>query len=215
MEVDQGGALGQDAVVIAIGDRIGNLHHVGVSLAGIHIVPDADHFCEEGDHIGGLAHRLAMGDLGFHLVQFGQCQAQTVDRGGKAEAGAGAVVAENGDRQTIVEDAPGLLFPVQQLQYLRHQHHGLEVVQAVLPGEEEILAEGVCVECFQFFQTSHYLIACGHVSPLFGRAIGQKGNRATGQADSRFACYRPSSFPLYSLLGFFFFMLFSLYSLSE
>ena len=36
---------------------------IGVALADVHVVPDADDVGHEGDHVGGLADGLAVGDL--------------------------------------------------------------------------------------------------------------------------------------------------------
>ena len=69
LEVDQGGLLLQHAVLVALGHGVHELVHVGVALADVHVVADTDHVGHEGNHVGGLAHGLAVGYLGFALVQ--------------------------------------------------------------------------------------------------------------------------------------------------
>ena len=68
--------------------------HVGVALADVHVVADADHLRHEGDHVRRLAHRLPVGDLALSLVEVGDGEAQQVAGRGEAEARAGGVVAE-------------------------------------------------------------------------------------------------------------------------
>ena len=64
--------------LMALGDRIHHLMHVGVALADVHIVADADHVRHEGDHVGRLAHGLAVGHLALALVKVLHGQAQQV-----------------------------------------------------------------------------------------------------------------------------------------
>ena len=68
--------------------------HVGVALADVHVIADSDDVCHEGDHVGGLTNGLAVGYLGFALVQILYFQAQQVAGGSEGEAGTGGVVAE-------------------------------------------------------------------------------------------------------------------------
>ncbi len=144
LKVHQGRALCQYSVGMAFRDGVCHLFHISMPLSRIHIVPNANYFGKEGDHIGSLPHGLAMSDLGLHFIQLGQSQTQAIHRGGKAETGAGAVVSEYRDSQAIVEDLPGLFFFVQLLQNLSNQHHGFQVVHAVFPGEQKVFAKKIC-----------------------------------------------------------------------
>src|ERR1041384_8039286 len=62
-------ALAEDAFAEAFFDGVGDFAHVFVAFAEIDVVADADGFSEEGDHVGGFAHGLAVGDLGFAFVE--------------------------------------------------------------------------------------------------------------------------------------------------
>ena len=69
LKVYKGRLLLQDAILMTLGNGIHHFVHVGVSFANVHIIPDADDIGHEGDHVGCLADRLAVGDLGLALVQ--------------------------------------------------------------------------------------------------------------------------------------------------
>jgi len=99
LEVYDCGPLVQDPFCKALVDCGRDLAHIAVAFAQEHVIADADRLGKEGDHGRGLAHGLAVGDLGFDLIQLGEPQSQGVDRGGEAEAGAGRVVAKDRDRQ--------------------------------------------------------------------------------------------------------------------
>ena len=138
LEVDQRGLLLEDARLVALGDGVHHVVHVGVALADVHVVPDADDVGHEGDHVGRLAHGLAVGDLALALVQVLDLQAQQVAGGGEGEAGAGGVVPEQGDAQPGIEDFGGdVVFP-HVAQRVGHGEHGGQLVVGLLPGQEEV-----------------------------------------------------------------------------
>ena len=136
LEVDQGGLLLQHAVLVALGHGVHELVHVGVALANVHVVADADDVGHEGHHVGGLADGLAVGDLALALVQILHLQAQQVAGGG--EAGAGGVVAEQGDTQAGLEDLGGDVVLAHVAQGVGDGEDGLELVVGLFPGQEEV-----------------------------------------------------------------------------
>ena len=138
LEVDQSGLLLQDAVLVALGDGVDHFVHVGVALADVHVVPDADDVCHEGDHVGGLTDGLAVGDLALALVQVLDLQAQQVAGGGEGETGAGGVVAEEGDAQAGLEDLGGDVVLAHVAQGVGDGKDGLQLVVGLFPGEEEV-----------------------------------------------------------------------------
>ena len=103
LEVDEGRLLLEDAVLIALFESVRDLLLIGMALADVHIVADADDVSHKGDHVGGLADGLAVGDLALALVQILHLYAQQIAGRGKGEAGTGGVIAEVGDTQTRVE----------------------------------------------------------------------------------------------------------------
>ena len=80
LQVDQVGPLLQDAGREAVFHGGGYLLHVRVTRAQENVVADADELGKEGDHVGRLAHGLAVGDLRTALVQVLNAQAQQVRR---------------------------------------------------------------------------------------------------------------------------------------
>ena len=160
LEVDQGGLLLQHAVLVALGHGVHHLVHVGVALADVHVVPDADDVGHEGDHVGGLADGLAVGDLALALVQVLDLQAQQVAGGGEGEAGAGGVVAEQGDAQAGLKDLGGDVVLTHVAQSVGHGEHGLELVVGLLPGQEEValvhLLEVELVELCRYTSAESY-----------------------------------------------------------
>ena len=140
LEVDQGGPLLQHAVPVALLHRVGHLFHIGVALADVHIVPDADDVGHEGDHIGGLTDGLAVGNLALALVQVLDLQAQQVAGRGKGKAGAGGVVPEQGDAQAGVKETGGDIPLPQVPQGVCHREHTRQLLAGLVPGEEEVLS---------------------------------------------------------------------------
>ena len=94
----------QNAILVGLLHGLGDLGHVGVALADVHVVADADDVGHEGDHGSGLADGLAVSDLGLLLVQVLQLKAEQVGCLREGEARTGGVVTEQGDGQTRIED---------------------------------------------------------------------------------------------------------------
>jgi hypothetical protein len=139
LEVDHGGAVGQDAGGQAFVEALGYFALVLVAFAEVHVVPDADGLGQEADHVGGLADGLAVGDLALALVQVLDIEAQEVGGAGVGEAGAGAVVPEVGHGDAVLPE-PGVDVRLAHLaQDVGHEVGGLKFVAALLPGEEEVL----------------------------------------------------------------------------
>ena len=109
LQVHERRALLENAVAIAFFQRVHKRLLVLVALMDVHIVADADDVGHEGDHVRGLADGLAVGDLGFLLIEDLLLQAQQVARRGEREAGTGGVVAEQGDAEAGNEDLRGLV----------------------------------------------------------------------------------------------------------
>ena len=76
---------------------------VGVPLADVHVIADADDIGHEGDHIGGFAYRLAVGDLRLALVEILHAEPEQVGGAGETETGARGIVTEQGHGQPAVE----------------------------------------------------------------------------------------------------------------
>ena len=114
LEIHQGRPLLQHPVPVALGHRVGHGLHIGVTLSDVHIVPDTDDIGHEGDHIGGLPHGLAVGDLALALVQVLDLQAQQVAGAGEGEAG-------------------------QIPQRVRHGKHPGDLLVRLVPSEEKVV----------------------------------------------------------------------------
>ena len=138
LEVDQRGLLLQYARLVALGDGVHHVVHVGVALADVHVVPDADDVRHEGDHVGGLPHGFAMGDLALALVQILDLDAQQVAGGGEGEPGAGGVVAEQGDAQAGVEDLGGDVVLPEVTEGVGHREHRRDLIVGLFPGQEKV-----------------------------------------------------------------------------
>ena len=137
LQVDQGGLLLQNAVPVALGHGVHHVVLIGVALADVHVVPDADDVGHEGDHVGGLADGLAVGDLALALVQVLDLQAQQVAGGGEGEAGAGGVVPEQGDAQAGLKDLGGDVVLPHVAQGVGHGEDGLQLVVGLVPGQKK------------------------------------------------------------------------------
>ena len=95
--VYKGRFLLQNTVLMSLGNSVNHVVHIFVALTDVHIVTDTDHVCHEGNHIGSFTYSLAVGNLGFALIQVLNLQAQQVAGGSEGETGSGRVVAEQGD----------------------------------------------------------------------------------------------------------------------
>ncbi len=105
-----------------------------------HVVAYADHLRQERDHVGRLAHGLAVGDLGLGLVEIHQRQTQQAGGAGKREAGPGRLVPKQRDRQPSPEESGIDVAAPQLLEDLRGQQKRLEIAIGQLPGQQRILA---------------------------------------------------------------------------
>ncbi len=76
LQIDQGGPLLQHPFQEALFYGLGHFQHIGMSLADIHVITDADHVGHERDHVGSLAHCLAVGDLRLAFIQVLRLQTQ-------------------------------------------------------------------------------------------------------------------------------------------
>ena len=94
LQVDQSGLLLQHSVLVALFESVRDLFLICVTFAYVHIVADAHYICHKADHVGCLAHRLAVGYLAFALVEILYLKSQQTARRGKGEACAGGVIAE-------------------------------------------------------------------------------------------------------------------------
>ena len=128
-----------------------------MTLADEHVVPDADDVGHEGHHVGGLADGLAVGDLGLLLVQILHLQAQQIAGRGEGEAGAGGVVAEEGDAQAGVKNPGGDVALPEVPQGVGHREHRLQLIGALVPRPVEVLpVHALDVERFQTLRKLGY-----------------------------------------------------------
>ena len=161
LQVHQGGLLFQNAVPVALLHGIHEGLLVLVALADEHVVPDTDDVGHEGDHVGGLADGLAVGDLALLLVQVLDGQTQQVAGGGEGEPGAGGVVPEDGDAQAGIEDPGALVALAQVTQGVGHGEDGLQLLVGLVPGPVEVGL--VHVVDVQLFQMLGQLDGLGHI----------------------------------------------------
>ena len=170
LQGDQGRTVVQDAVVVGLLHGLGDLGHVGVALADVHVVADADDVSHEGDHGSGLADGLAVGDLGLLLVQVLKLEAEQVGGLGEGEAGAGGVVAEERHGQAGVEDLGGDVALAQVAQGGGGGVEGAQLVGGLVPGVQEVAA----VHALEVKAVQHVdvLLDLAHVVPLLVRLLG-------------------------------------------
>ena len=139
LQINERRLLLQHAVLIALLDRVDNRLLIGMALADVHIIADADDVRHKRDHVCGLADRLAVGDLTLALVQILHLQPQQVARRGKGESGAGGVVAEIGDTQTGIEDLCGDIALPEIAESVRDGKDCGDLVVGLVPCQEEIV----------------------------------------------------------------------------
>ena len=130
----------QNAVLVGLLHGLRDLGHVGVALADVHVIADADDVGHEGDHGSGLADGLAVGDLGLLLVQVLQLKAEQVGGLREGEARTGGVVAEQGDGQARVEDLGRNVVLAQLAQGVGDDVESLELIGGLVPSVQEIAA---------------------------------------------------------------------------
>ena len=138
LQVDKGRSLLKDAVAVAFFQSVHERLLVLVALMDVHVVADADDVSHEGNHVGRLADRLAVGDLGLLLVENLLLEAEEVAGRGEGEAGTGGVVAEQGDAQTGVEDLRGLVALTQVAQGVGYGKDSVDLVVGLVPGPVEV-----------------------------------------------------------------------------
>ncbi len=161
LEVDQGGTLLQDTLLIALVQGVHEGLLIFVALLNEHVVPDADDVGHKGDHVGRLPDRLAVGDLALFFVQVADLQAQQVAGGGKGEAGAGGVVPEDRDAQAGVKDLGGDIALPQVPQGIGHGEDGVQLVVRLVPGPVEVVL--VHAVDLQFLQALGQFFCLAHV----------------------------------------------------
>ena len=171
LQIDHVGPLMQHAFLKTFLHRGGNLAHVTVALAEIHVVADADDLGQERNHVRRLAHGFAVGDLRFLLVQVRQAQAQRIGRRREAEARARGVVAENGNRQPGVEHAERLAAPgaISERQLGDERSRARSSCVGLFPRQQEIFAVSVGFEFREFselfLERVHFQILSGGGPP--------------------------------------------------
>ena len=168
LEVDQRGLLLEHAVLIALGHGVYDLVHVGIALADVHVVANADNVRHEGDHVGGLAHRFAVRDLALALVQILDLKTQQVAGRGEGEARAGAVIAEQRDAEAGVENLRGNVVLAQVPQRVCNSENRLDLILRFFPGQEEIAL--IHIGKVQFFKDIGVLLDVGflaHIALLY------------------------------------------------
>ena len=166
LEVDERRALLEDTVAVALFERVDEGLLILVALADEHIVADADDVSHEGDHVGGLTHGLAVGDLAHLLVEHLLLKTEEVAGGGEGEAGAGGIVAEDGDAEAGVEHLGVLVALAQVAQGVRHGEDRVDLLVGLVPGPVEVvLVHIVDVERFEMTRQFDSL-AHGDDSPL-------------------------------------------------
>jgi len=161
LEVHQGGSLLKHTVVIAILHSLGNGLHVGMALADVHIVANADDVGHEADHVGSLADRLTVGDLTGLLVQVLHLEAKQVAGAGETETCSGGVVAEYRDSKATIKHFGGNVVLAQGTQNFRYLKHGCNFVVGLLPSMEKVIE--IHVVCFEGLQLLDHLLNSGFV----------------------------------------------------
>ena len=78
LQVNEGRALFEHAVLITFGNRIHKGVHVGITLADVHIIADTDNVCHERNHISGFADGFSVGNLRLAFVQILYFQTEQV-----------------------------------------------------------------------------------------------------------------------------------------
>ena len=138
LQGDEGRAVVEHAVLVGLVDGLGDLGHVGVALADVHVVTDADDVGHEGDHRGGLADGLAVGDLGLALVEVLELEAEQVRGLGEREARARGVVTEERDGEAGVKNARRDVALAEVAQGGGHGVERAQLVGGLVPGVQEV-----------------------------------------------------------------------------
>ena len=138
LQVHQSRLLLQNAVLETLGHGLHNFLLVGVALADVHVVTDADDVSHEADHVRGLAHGLAVGYLALALVQVLDLEAQQVAGRGEGETGPRGVVTEQADAQARLEDLRADVVLTHVPKGVSNREHGLQLVVRLVPGQEKV-----------------------------------------------------------------------------
>lgn len=165
LKVHDAGAVGQDARGHAVVESLAYLALILVALSEVHIVADADRLGEEADHVGGLAHGLAVGDLALALVEVLDVKAEEVAGAREGEASARGVVAEVGYGYARVPDARGDVRLAHGPQGIRHDEGGVDLVPALFPGQEKVLVVHADLLAFEALDQLRYLALRHSIPP--------------------------------------------------
>ena len=133
LEVDQRGFLLEHTVFMPLLDRFDHFVHIGVALADVHVVADADGVRHEADHVGGLADGFAVRDLALALVEILHFKTQQVAGGRKREARARAVVPKQRDAESGIENLGRNVAFAQISQRVGDGEHRVLIRRAIFP----------------------------------------------------------------------------------
>ena len=112
--------------------------HIGVALADIHIIPNADDIRHKRNHVRGFAHGFAVGDLAFALVKVLHLEAEQIAGRSKREARAGGIIPEEADAKAAVKNFCGNVVLPEVAQRIRNGEHGLQLITRLFPGQEKV-----------------------------------------------------------------------------
>ena len=104
LQIDQGGFLLQDSVVMSFGNSIHEGLLILVAFADEHIIADTDDIRHEAYHVGCFTNGLSVSNLGLLFIQVLNLQSQQIAGAGKGEAGSGGVIAEDRNSESGVKD---------------------------------------------------------------------------------------------------------------
>ena len=138
LEVHKRRALFEDAVAVALFERVHEGLLILVALADEHIVANADDVGHERDHVRRLAHGLAVCDLGLLFIEHLLLKTQQVARGGKREARARGVVTEDRNAETGIEDLRVLVALAQVAQRVGHGEDCVDLLVGLVPRPVEV-----------------------------------------------------------------------------
>ena len=138
LEVHKRRALFEDAVAVALFERVHEGLLILVALTDEHIVANADDVGHERDHVRRLAHGLAVCDLGLLFIEHLLLKTQQVARGGKREARARGVVAEDRNAEAGIEDLRVLVALAQVAQRVGHGEDRVDLLVALVPRPVEV-----------------------------------------------------------------------------
>ena len=138
LQVHQRGTLLENAVTVALFQRIHERLLIFVALMDVHVVADADDVGHERDHVGRFADGLAVGDLRLLFIEHLLLQTQQVARRGEGEAGTGGVIAEERNAEAGIENLRGLVALAQVAQRVGHGKDRVEFFVSLIPRPVEV-----------------------------------------------------------------------------